>query len=93
VRHSTSQTSSSGSNGEVALTGSTLSSADAAAIAANAGATADRATTETDSTLSGAAYEVHITQPDGSHAVVIEDSSFNVLATQAQTAASGHGTR
>lgn len=57
-------------------------SASAAAIAANPGATGDSASTETDSSLSGAAYEVHITQAEGTHAVVIEDSSFNVLATQ-----------
>ena len=80
---STSGSSSSQGNGETALTGSTLSSADAAAIAANPGATANNATTETDSSLSGAAYEVHITKADGSRAVVIEDASFNVLATQA----------
>ncbi len=42
----------------------------------------DSATTEADSSTSGAAYEVHITKSDGSHAVVIEDSSFTVLATQ-----------
>jgi hypothetical protein len=40
------------------------------------------ASTETDSSITGAAYEVHITKADGTHAVVIEDSSFNVLATQ-----------
>ncbi len=73
-------------NGETPLTGSTLTSASAAAINANPGATVDSASTETDSSISGAAYEVHITQPDGSHAVVIEDSGFNVLATQAEGA-------
>jgi hypothetical protein len=84
-RHGTTTTSSSGSggNGETALTGSTLSSASAAATSANAGASVDSASTETDSSLTGAAYEVHITKSDGTHAVVIEDSSFNVLATQA----------
>jgi hypothetical protein len=87
VRHASQTSASSGSsNGETALTGSTLSSAEAAAIAANSGATANGATTETDSSLTGAAYEVHVTLADGSRAVVIEDASFNVLATQA-----GHG--
>jgi hypothetical protein len=86
---SSSSTGSGSSNGEVALTGSTLTSAEAAAIAANAGATANSATTETDSSLTGAAYEVHITRADGSHAVVIEDAAFNVLATQAGSGCGG----
>lgn len=77
-------------NGETPLTGSTLSSAEAAAIAANPGATAEGASTETDSSLSGAAYEVHIVQSDGTHAVVIEDASFNVLATQTQSQSANH---
>ena len=64
--------------------GSTLTSASNAAIAANPGATVKGASTETDSSLSGAAYEVHIVKSDGTRAVVTEDSSFNVLATQAE---------
>jgi uncharacterized membrane protein YkoI len=76
-------------NGETALTGSTLTSAENAATAANAGSTATGASTETDSSLSGAAYEVHITKADGSKATVIEDSSFNVLATQADQGGGG----
>jgi hypothetical protein len=96
-RHSThassaksgSDSSTSPSNGEVALAGTDLSSAEAAAIAANPGATAIDATTETDSSISGAAYEVHIKQADGTPAVVIEDSSFTVLATQAAPAGPG----
>jgi hypothetical protein len=90
-RHTKASTSTSTStgNGETPLTGATLSSAEAAAIAANPGATATGASTETDSSLSGAAYEVHIVQSDGTRAVVIEDSSFNVLATQAQTQSAG----
>jgi uncharacterized membrane protein YkoI len=79
---STSSTTQSNGNGETPLTGSTLASASAAAIAANPGATVDSAGTESDRSISGAVYEVHITKTDGSHAVVIEDSSFNVLATQ-----------
>src|SRR5581483_7751263 len=82
-----------GGNGETPLTGSTLTSASNAAVAANPGATVKDATTETDSSLSGAAYEVHITKSDGSRATVIEDSSFNVLATQADQGGGGchHG--
>ncbi len=75
-------------SGETALTGTTLSSASAAVIAAVPGGTVDRATTETDGTITGAAYEVHVTKPDGSHVVVIEDASFTVLSTSAAT---GHG--
>jgi hypothetical protein len=82
ARHHTSNNSSNGS-GETALTGATLSSASAAAIAANPGANVTSATTETDSSLTGAAYEVHITKADGTKAVVIENSSFTVLATVA----------
>jgi hypothetical protein len=48
----------------------------------------DRATTETDGTITGAVYEVQVTKTDGSHVVVIEDASFTVLSTSAAT---GHG--
>lgn len=88
-RHTTNAASTAG-NGETPLTGSTLTSAENAAIAANPGATADSASTETDSSLSGAAYEVHITKADGSRAVVIENSSFTVLATEAGGGCGGH---
>jgi hypothetical protein len=70
-------------SGETALTGDTLSSASAAALAAVPGGTVTRASTENDSSLNGAAYEVHVTKSDGSHVVVIENASFTVLATQA----------
>jgi hypothetical protein len=60
-----------------------LTSASQAALAAVSGGTVTHASTETDSSISGAAYEVHVTKSDGSHVVVVEDSSFTVLATQA----------
>ena len=66
-------------NGETALSGSTLTSASGAALAAVPG-TVDRATTETDAT---GAYEVIVTKSDGSRVKVIEDSSFTVLSTAA----------
>src|SRR4029077_9289500 len=47
-----------GGNGETALTGDTAAKAKAAAVAKEGG-TADLATTETDSSNSAAAYEVH----------------------------------
>jgi uncharacterized membrane protein YkoI len=84
---STSSTSSSSSS-ETVLTGTTLTSVSDAAIAAVPGGTVDRASTETDSTNTSAAYEVHVTKSDGSKVVVIEDASFAVLST---TAATGHG--
>jgi hypothetical protein len=89
ARHHASNTSS--TTKETALTGATLTSASTAATTANPGATVDSASTETDSSLTGAAYEVHITKADGSKAVVIEDSSFTVLATQAGGGPGGHG--
>ncbi len=67
------------------LTGSTLDSASQAAIAAVPGATVTKATTDPDSRIQNAAYKVHVTKSDGSHALVVEDSNFNVLAVM-----SGH---
>jgi uncharacterized membrane protein YkoI len=77
-------------NNETALTGATLKSASDAAIAANPGATVDRASTEDPADANGAAYEVKITKADGTRAEVLEDSSFKVLSTKAD---SGHGGR
>ncbi len=71
-----------GANGEKALTGATLSSASSAALAAVPGGKVTRASTETDGTVSGATYEVHVTKSNGSQAVVIENSSFKVLSVQ-----------
>jgi hypothetical protein len=68
------------------LTGSTLGSASQAAIAAVPAATVTKAATDPDSRISDAAYKVLVTKSDGSHAFVVEDSNFNVLAVE-----SGHG--
>jgi hypothetical protein len=67
------------SSSEVALTGATLESASAAALAAVPG-TVLRATTETDGS---GAYEVIVQRADGTHVKVIEDSTFKVLTTAA----------
>jgi uncharacterized membrane protein YkoI len=72
-----------GGNSEAALTGDVATKAKAAAVA-SAGGTADRATTETDSSNTAAAYEVHVTKADGSHVVVILDKSYAVLSTETQ---------
>jgi uncharacterized membrane protein YkoI len=72
-----------GPNGETELTGSTAQSAKDAALAAVPGGTVERASLEDPSDASGAKYEVHVTKSDGSHVVVLEDSSFKVLSTTA----------
>jgi len=72
-----------------ALTGSTLTSASTAATNATGG-TVTKATTAPDSRISNAAYKVHVTKTDGSHAIVIEDSNFNVLAVKNAGNCGGH---
>ena len=80
-----------GGNGETELTGDVATKAKAAAVA-SAGGTADRATTETDSSNTAAAYEVHVTKADGSHVVVILDKSYAVLSVETQADhPAGHG--
>lgn len=64
--------------GETLLIGTDLTSATAAANAAEPGATVIRA--ETDS--GGAAYEVHMEKSDGTYVTVKLDSSFTVTAIQ-----------
>ena len=74
-------------NGEAPLTGDVATQAKAAAVA-KVGGTADLAATETDSSNSAAAYEVHVTKADGTHATVILDKSYNVLTVET---GNGHG--
>jgi uncharacterized membrane protein YkoI len=76
---------------ETPLTGATLKSASDAAIAANPGATVDRASTEDPAEAGDAAYEVKITKADKTRAEVLEDASFKVLSTKADTGHGGHG--
>ena len=64
---------------ETPLTGATLSSATAAALAAVPG-TVSSATTETDGT---GAYEVIVAKSDGSAVKVVESATFTVLSTAA----------
>ena len=70
-------------SGETALTGTTLSQASDAAIAAVPGGTVGRASAESASDPSGAAYEIKLTKADGSHVEVLEDSAFKVLSVKA----------
>jgi uncharacterized membrane protein YkoI len=68
-------------NGETPLTGDAATKAKAAAVAKlGSGSTAEFASTEKDSSLAGAAYEVHATKADGTHVEVILDASYAVLA-------------
>ncbi len=78
-----------GANGEKALSGSALTSSSTAALAAVPGGKVTRASTETDGTVSGATYEVHVTKSNGSRVVVIENASFTVLSVK--SGGSGHG--
>jgi uncharacterized membrane protein YkoI len=63
---------------EQLLTGDTAARAEAAAIAANPGATVERVETDAE----GAAYEAHIRKADGTTVTVKLDASFNVTATE-----------
>jgi uncharacterized membrane protein YkoI len=63
---------------EQLLTGDTAARVEAAAIAANPGATVQRVETDAE----GAAYEAHIRKADGTTATVKLDASFNVTATE-----------
>jgi uncharacterized membrane protein YkoI len=74
---------------ETPLTGDVASKAKAAAVA-KVGGTADRAETENDSSIAGAAYEVHITKTDGTHVKVILDKDYNVLAVETGHGPDGH---
>jgi uncharacterized membrane protein YkoI len=81
-----------GATNEAVLTGATLTSASAAAIAAVPGGTVTRASTENPSDASGAAYEVHVKKSDGSQVEVLEDASFKVLSVKAGGGpGGGHG--
>ena len=64
---------------EQLLTGDTAARVEAAAKAANPGATVLRAETDAE----GAAYEVHIRKADGTLATVKLDASFKVTVTEA----------
>jgi uncharacterized membrane protein YkoI len=70
-----------GANGETELTGDVATKAKAAAIA-KVGGTADRASTENDSSNAAAKYEVHVTKADGTHVEVILDKDYNVLSVE-----------
>jgi uncharacterized membrane protein YkoI len=63
---------------ETELTGTDAEKAEAAALAANPGATIDRVETDAD----GDTYEAHITKADGTRATVKMDENFKVTSTE-----------
>jgi hypothetical protein len=75
-----------GSNGvtEALLTGDTAAKVQAAALAANPGATIERVENDAE----GATYEAHIIKADGTSAIVKLDAAFKVTATE--TGRPGH---
>ncbi len=73
--------------GEKALTGTTAQRVRAAALKAVPGGTVYRVETDAD----GAAYEAHMTKPDGSLVTVKLDKSFAVTAVRSGMGAGGPG--
>jgi uncharacterized membrane protein YkoI len=71
---------------ETLLTGTDAAKATAAALAAVPGATIDRVETDAD----GAAFEAHLTKPDGTKATVLMDDSFTVTSVE-EGGKGGHG--
>ena len=63
---------------EEILTGDTAAKVEAAAKAAQPGATIERMETDAD----GATYEAHITKADGTRATVLLDANFKVTGTE-----------
>jgi uncharacterized membrane protein YkoI len=84
---STTNTTRTGHAPETPLTGDVAAKAKAAAVA-KVGGSAERATTENDSSNAAAVYEVHVTKADGSHVTVILDKNYDVLAVETHD---GHG--
>src|SRR5262249_15284905 len=78
-----------GGSGETELTGDVAAKAKAAAVA-KVGGTAERATTENDSSNAAAAYEGHVTTADGSHVKGILDKSYNVLSVETHAGHAEH---
>lgn len=72
---------------EEVLTGETAEKVKAAALAANPGATVDRAENDAE----GSPYEAHITKADGTHVTVKIDTNFVVTATEDGPGPGGHG--
>jgi len=86
---SSSSTANDPANPETALTGETATKAKEAALAAVPGGTVERASIESPSDPSKAAYEVHVRKSDGSQVEVLLDSSFKVLAINASSGCAG----
>jgi uncharacterized membrane protein YkoI len=87
---STPTTSSQPRNGETLVTGVKATTLKAAALKHVTGGTVERVSTDTDH--SGAAYEVHVTKPDGSEVEVLFDANLKYVTTQTDAGRhAGHG--
>jgi len=75
---------------ETELTGTTASRVKAAVAATIPGATVDRMSKEDAAESTGAAYEAHATQSDGTHVEVLLDKNFKVISTRTAPAWGGH---
>jgi hypothetical protein len=71
-----------GPGGGAALTGTTLTQASDAALAAVPGGTVKHASAAGKNDPSGAAYDVFVTKTDASNVLVLEDSAFKVLSVK-----------
>lgn len=76
---------------EKELTGGTATKVKAAVLAKLPGATVHRMSTEDPAEKTGAAYEAHVTNADGSEVEVLLDKNFKVLSTKADAHRGGHG--
>lgn len=80
-----------GTSTETPVTGTKAATLKANALKKVPGATVDSVTTEDPSDSSGAAYEVHITKADGSHATLLFSSKLTYLSTETGGGHRGHG--
>jgi len=76
---------------EQQLAGATAGKVKAAVLAKLPGSTVDRMSAEDPNEGSGAAYEAHVTKPDGSHVVVLLDKNLAVKATRPDVRPGGFG--
>src|SRR4051794_31622409 len=79
-----------GGNGETPLTGDTAQKVKDAAQAAVPGGTVERVSNDTDG-VSGAVYEAHATEADGTRVELQFDKDYKLLATNPDKGRGGHG--
>lgn len=76
---------------EQELAGATAGKVKAAVLAKLPGSTVDRMSAEDPNEGSGAAYEAHVTKPDGSHVVVLLNKNLTVAGTRPEIRPGGFG--